>query len=513
MFTGLNFIFYPKNKLDWLLLFKLTVLFSILFYFAYPNNYFNFPPFIILFFLFLNYYALKKKICNKEIYLSLAFAYSTLLYWIYYPCYVYGNIPFLISLIFPFFLGLYLALYPFFYFLFLKFFFKEINILFLSLIAPLFWMSLEIIREFLFSGFSWPELALCFSPYPFFIQIIKYTGSKGISFLIIFLSILSLSDKIYHKFIACLCFLAFIFVNFYLFNLPNNFKNTKYIKMVQGNIEQDKKWDKKYQLETIDKYVKLSRDDDLRKIDLIVWPETALPFYLQEVNELSSRVKSFVKQENVFLVVGAPGYRFVDLKKYYLYNRAYLLSPKGTILDYYEKQKLVPFGEYLPFTFLSSWFSFFYDGVGDFAPGERTAPLVFQNSQVGILICYEIIFSSLVEERIGKGAEVIVNISNDAWFGNTSGPYQHLYLSVLRAVEQNRAVVRCTNSGISAFISPKGKITKKIGLFTSGAISEKVPFIKEKTFFNKYFYYFYNLPFVILIVFFCLFFGRRRFNA
>ncbi len=151
--------------------------------------------------------------------------------------------------------------------------------------------------------------------------------------------------------------------------------------------------------------------------------------------------------------------------------------------------------------------------MGDFAPGERTAPLVFQNSQVGILICYEIIFSSLVEERIGKGAEVIVNISNDAWFGNTSGPYQHLYLSVLRAVEQNRAVVRCTNSGISAFISPKGKITKKIGLFTSGAISEKVPFIKEKTFFNKYFYYFYNLPFVILIVFFCLFFGRRRFNA
>ncbi len=72
---------------------------------------------------------------------------------------------------------------------------------------------------------------------------------------------------------------------------------------------------------------------------------------MQEVNELSSRVKSFVKQENVFLVVGAPGYRFVDLKKYYLYNRAYLLSPKGTILDYYEKQKLVPFGEYLPFTF------------------------------------------------------------------------------------------------------------------------------------------------------------------
>ncbi|MFW6243822.1 MAG: apolipoprotein N-acyltransferase, partial [Desulfovibrionales bacterium] len=126
-------------------------------------------------------------------------------------------------------------------------------------------------------------------------------------------------------------------------------------------------------------------------------------------------------------------------------------------------------------------------GVGDFSPGDNDTPLADDGVRIGMLICYEAIFPELAQKRVAQGANLLVNISNDAWFGDTSAPLQHLHLSVLRAVEQNRFVVRATNTGISALIDPKGRITHQSRLFQSGTLyATEVALIEERTFFSRH---------------------------
>jgi len=476
-------------------------------FFAYPNPWFNFPPFILILLIILHHSILTKRRW-KVIYLFSSLGFAGVLYWLYYPCYVYGGIPLLVSFCFPILMGLYLGLYVLVYALIISWVRPYLSFFELSWFGASLWMGLAIIREFLFSGFPWVDLAVCFAPYPYCLQILRLVGANGFAFFIILLCFWSLNKKYWLGVVGIILFL--IGVNFFPLNLSGT--HSLNVGLVQASIEQEHKWDEKFQKNTLHTYIKLSHF--VRRPDLIVWPETCMPFYFQEVNSLSNQLKQFVRLTQVNLLFGAPGYKFVSKDHYLLFNRAYLLNAQGQVLGFYEKEKLVPFGEYIPFSFLKPLFGFFSAGVGEFTPGKVVSPLYLnKNLALGVLICYEAIFPALAEKRVKQGGNILINISNDAWFGQTSAPYQHLYLAVLRAIEQQRYLVRATNSGISVIIDPRGNIMVSLGIFKRGHIQARVKAIASKSFFNRYFIFFYTFPFGLILIFLGIIFYRRSYGV
>ncbi len=256
--------------------------------------------------------------------------------------------------------------------------------------------------------------------------------------------------------------------------------------MAQADIDQSLKWDPAYQTATVAKYIELSQK--IRRetaVDLVVWPETAMPFYFQDQSPLRDKVTSFIRQTGVPLVTGSPAYApATPPAAPVLHNRAYLLGVDGGELAHYDKEHLVPFGEYVP---LGRWLPLgrLVESVGDFSPGFNERPLVSGDIALGLLICYEGIFPELAQQRVEEGANLLVNISNDAWFGNSSAPWQHLAMATMRAVEQGRWLVRATNTGVSLLADPLGRITLKGGLFTEEALWGKVRLETGQTFFHR----------------------------
>jgi apolipoprotein N-acyltransferase len=165
--------------------------------------------------------------------------------------------------------------------------------------------------------------------------------------------------------------------------------------------------------------------------------------------------------------------------------------------DHYDKIHLVPFGEYVP---LQRFFPFVHrlvPAAGDFAAGDKVTPLRIPGMPAGVLICYEVIFPELARMQVEKGSRVLLNLTNDAWFGRTSAPHQHLSMSVFRAVENRRPLVRAANTGISAFISPIGEITQRSELFTEALLTREVTMGEPSlSFYTRY----GDLPALILLL-------------
>ena len=201
------------------------------------------------------------------------------------------------------------------------------------------------------------------------------------------------------------------------------------------------------------------RDFPLRlgeeKLDLIIWPETATPFFFQDAKEYQPLVLDIPEKTNAFLLFGTPSYK-IEKGKVNHYNSAYLLSPSGELVGKYDKIHLVPFGEYVP---LARAFSSSSDPWGKGSeilnPGRRSTIFSLPQGKFGVLICFEIIFPDLCRRFVKKGANFLVTITNDAWFGKTSAPYQHLSMAAFRAVENRVFIARAANTGISAFIDPQ----------------------------------------------------------
>lgn len=260
------------------------------------------------------------------------------------------------------------------------------------------------------------------------------------------------------------------------------------IALIQGNVPQDIKWVPSFQAGTVDKYLGLSRmalaalsggggggESGLNGgggPDLVVWPETSMPFYFQLGGELPERLREFARERGVWLLFGGPARQREETpdagqehsgSSGTLRNRAFLLDPWGMPAGHYDKRHLVPFGEYIPPFLDLPLFEPLLQGVGGFSPGEENPPLVVRNRRgervrLGMLICYEAIFPEIARAHVAAGADALLNISNDGWYGKSSAPAQHLYLSVMRAVEQRRWLARGTNTGLTAFADPAGRL-------------------------------------------------------
>jgi apolipoprotein N-acyltransferase len=257
------------------------------------------------------------------------------------------------------------------------------------------------------------------------------------------------------------------------------------IGLIQGNIDQSIKWDESFQKETLKIYEKLSSRVAEGKPDLIIWPETATPFFFQDAKEYQPFILDIPKKTNAFLLFGTPSYK-IEKGKINHYNSAYLISTSGELNGRYDKIHLVPFGEYVPMQNLLFFIGSLGEGIGDFKSGKEIFNFPLPQGKFGVLICFEIIFPDLCRKFVKDGADFLVTITNDAWFGRTSAPYQHFSIATFRAIENRVFIARAANTGISGFIDPKGRILKQGGIFTEEAMNGTIRLSSEKTFYTLY---------------------------
>lgn len=236
------------------------------------------------------------------------------------------------------------------------------------------------------------------------------------------------------------------------------------VLFVEGNIDQNQKWLPAFQRQTVELYLTLTQkalDERPDQKPLVIWPETALPFFFEIDRLYAPRIRELAARAQSPLLLGAPGIEPRAGAEPAIFNRAFLLGPDGATLSYYDKEHLVPFGEYLPDWLNWGFLSALLQGVGVYETGTAVAPLRYGNLALGMLICYEGIFPWLAQSRVEDGADILVDISNDGWFGRTPASRQHLYLTALRGVEQNRWILRGTNTGISAVVDPRGRLAMR----------------------------------------------------
>lgn len=233
--------------------------------------------------------------------------------------------------------------------------------------------------------------------------------------------------------------------------------------MVQGDIDQNRKWDQDYVLEQLAIYEEDTRKAAADGARFVVWPETAAAFHFGEGSWLDGRIMALARELDIAILFGAPGMGVVDGERV-SYNRAWMVRPEGA-REKYDKVHLVPFGEYVPMSRALFFVRKMAHSIGDMLPGERAHNLDAGGFSAGPQICFEVIFPRYTRQQAAQGAGVIANITNDAWFGRSAMSNQSLAMAVFRAVENRIPLVRAAQSGVSAIVQPTGEITGATELF------------------------------------------------
>jgi apolipoprotein N-acyltransferase len=427
------------------------------------------------------------------------------LYWIYHSIHYYGGISLFASFLLVFVLCMYFSLYPAVFAWLYAANIKRSNMPVL-VAAPLLWTTLEFLRSYALGGFPWSSLG--YSQYRFLsiIQTADITGVYGISFLIaavngaIVDALLLKRRQAERPLFSLLPIVAgfvslglviIISLSYGAFRL-NQHRSGLPLKaaVIQPDIEQDKKWDPSYQEAVMKTLKDLSLSAAKDGPELIVWPETAVPFFFVSDERLTQEMVSFERQFNSYLLFGSVLAKKDEKESskpnaIQYTNSALLLDKNGNITYFYDKIHLVPFGEFVPFRRLISFVDL-TGAIGDFVPGASYTKAVTPFGSFGTLICYEIIFPGLVRKFYTSGGDFIVTITNDAWFGKTSGPYQHFSMAVFRAIENRKPVIRSANTGISGFIDSCGRILGKTDLFSRTYMVSTIKTDKTLSPYTKY---------------------------
>jgi len=258
------------------------------------------------------------------------------------------------------------------------------------------------------------------------------------------------------------------------------------VALVQPNIGSEEKWDTAHQEKSMGTLARLSVEaaQSEPKPDLLVWPETALPFYVRLEGRKLGRLYNLVRELNAPLLVGYPDATLSLSGGVITHNAAGLVLPRGVIAGQYEKIHLVPFGERIPFQGVLPFLGKIDLGQAEWTPGTR--PYLFQlgTASFGVLICFESIFPELSRDYGVDGARFLVNITNDEWFGRTAAPRQHADMAILRCVEQGLGMARCANTGISMLVDPVGRVTQESPLFREAVILGDVALGSRPTLFR-----------------------------
>ena len=442
-------------------------------------------------------------------------SYTGILYWIAFVLVNYGYLPLYTAIVLMLLLACYLSIYIALFAGCIVYFRERLP---LYLTAPVLWVCFEYGKSFLLTGFPWENLGYSQYLNTYLLQFADVAGVFGLSFLIVLINatVFEVIDKRSKKeyIIASVVFLilagAYAYGICRLDQVNKSVQNSPgmEVSLIQGNIDQSIKWDENFKRETLNKYEQLSLNSLPGNGSLIVWPETAAPFYFQDINSLHNQIINLSRKTKSWLLFGSVS---SSQKKNTndSFNSAYLVSPEGDVKGRYDKVHLVPYGEYVPYRDIFPFVKKLTAGIGDLGRGAGFNPLSLDNKKIGILICYESVLPFAARMYKNNSAGLLVNITNDAWFGTTSAPFQHFSMAVFRSVETRLYLVRAANTGISGIIDPGGHIVAETKIFQNDALKGYVKFVNIPTFYAQYGDILVTVCFV-LIVFYFLFILKGR---
>ena len=367
----------------------------------------------------------------------------------------------------------------------------------------LLWLSFEFLQNFGEFKFPWFNIGYSISEYLWLLQVAEIGGIYFIGSLIFLSNILLYKLKSSPKkyFILLISFFL-IWIGYGILRVKTlkQIKRNKKVAVIQPNIPQELKWNPSYREKAFEKYFKLSKQAKNKGADLVILPESAITVRIFHSSFYRNQIKQFVTKNKLSLFTGFPHFTIADsshAEPYYHYNTASLIDKRGNIKDPYYKNNLVPFGERFPFLDI---FPFMWDihlGQANFTPGKDLKYYKINDLKFSPLICFEIAFPKMTLKMSKANTDFIINITNDAWFGQSSGAYQHAAITRFRAAETRTQIFRSANTGISLIVNPDGSYNDKIELMKEGFIISKIITVQRKSIYVKYLYW---LPYFILIL-------------
>lgn len=429
------------------------------------------------------YFLLEKKCANPKqaAQLGLAYGYGYFLagiYWVSISLLVDAErfgwlVPFALTLL-PGVLAIYFSAMAFAYKKILSKFHFQQNYQKILIFAIL-WLCAEALRSVLLSGFPWNLLGYSFLFNNYFSQSASYFSVYGLSLFACIICLTptlfkkpKISDKIFLSIIAFLVIANAVFGYWRIHHTDLIEHEDFKMRLVQGNIKQNLKWDPAEKYRNFLRHIHLSNEADQTDVRAVIWSETSVPYAIDDNADLMELLTRSINNKAI-LITGGLRIEYTDITKTTIknvWNSVFAIN-KGGIIDYYDKHHLVPFGEYVPFANLLPFVDKITDGASGFSTGEGPQTLETGHFNFSPLICYEVIFPSKIIDKKNR-PDLLINVTNDAWFGSSTGPYQHLDSAKMRAIEYGISLARVANTGISAYIDPLGNVRKSIPLNEQG---------------------------------------------
>jgi apolipoprotein N-acyltransferase len=423
------------------------------------------------------------------------------LYWITGVMAVYGGIATSAAMLVNGALIFYLALFP-------GVFAVIVRRLFLSvgrralLVAPVVWVATEFGRTYLFTGFPWVLLGYSQASVLPIAQFASLFGVWGVSMLVASVSTvfalfaLEPAATGRSRWLPAVTVLAMVLaVAVWGSRRAAAAEWTRSgepvrVGLIQGNVDQGQKWSPDSAAAIFDSHIRMTRQAIGAGAEFVLWPESSTPFRFDEDRADADRLRALARQARVPILFGSDevvwrtdGIRRVVDK---MFNSAFLVRPDGTTGGTYRKMHLVPFGEYVPLQQVLFFAAPLTEQVGTFSPGADAVVLPVLGHKVSVAICYEVVYPALVRQFVAGGSELLTTITNDAWFGPTSAPYQHFEQASMRAIEEGRYLVRAANTGISGIVDPYGRVVARSAIYEPAVLVGEARYLRTSTFYARH---------------------------
>jgi len=417
---------------------------------------------------------------------------------------VYGGLEWFVALLVNAALVAYLALFPAFFAVVLRRITMRFGPMAL-MTAPLVWIATELGRTYLLTGFPWVLLGYSQASVLPIAQLASVFGVYGVSALVVLVNAgfatvgASAPEGGHHASppegghyvriipLATSLAMAALVALWGASRLSSSTLTREgdpiRVGLIQGNVAQTEKWDPARGPSIFADYLRLTEQAIADGAQIVIWPEASTPFFFELETAKADQIRAIARDARVPILVGSDQVERGAMDRYF--NSAFLLGPDGTTAAIYRKMHLVPFGEYVPLQKLLFFAERLVVAAGDFSAGDEETLFPVAGHHMSTAICYEIIYPDLVRRFASAGSELLSTITNDAWFGQTSAPYQHFAQASMRAIENGRYLVRSANTGISGVVDPYGRTLAQSRIFEQAAIVREVRFLRTSTLYTR----------------------------
>jgi apolipoprotein N-acyltransferase len=358
------------------------------------------------------------------------------------------------------------------------------------LVTPAAWVAAELARRWILGGFPWVLLGSSQAGVTPIVQTASLAGVYGLSALVAVVSAalaLAVAGRGRARWVApaaAACLVGGLAAwGAWRVQEGSLLRGGQVVRVaiVQANVLQNEKWDRQRASDILDRYLTMTREGAARGASLVVWPESSTPFMFEHDPAGRFAITSLAQELGVAMLFGSDQYQPGTPPRFY--NSAFLVGPDGQTAAVYRKMHLVPFGEFVPLKRLLFFVTPLVESISDFSPGEAPVVMPLGSNRLSTAICYEVVYPDLVAAFTRRGSQLLITITNDAWYGHSSAPHQHFWQATLRAVEQGRYLVRSANTGISGIVDPYGRVAVKTPIFEQIVATGDVRYLDGQTFY------------------------------